>query len=571
MPSDQPPFQSEPGPIREGDATEESSLSFVVATLERWLEELAPHLLSAATDVIDARIADAIAQVAELVDTDRSTVLELSDDGYGFRAIHAWSRHGVAPFPLIEVRELFPGLMARLMSGEVVAIEDIGELARSAPRDLNSLARFNQTSLLAFPLRVGDNTIGVYALGTTLRHHSWPELLVARLGAMATLIGAALARQRAEREVRALRDKLDELQRVANIGDWNSTLADGQMSGSDQLYRIFEIDRDKVLDTRTMTSRLYPPDRDRFERQITDWMAGRSSQPQDYRLAARRGPLRHVRCWGEVTSDPDGNPMRVLGVIQDITERKHDEQALRQLSQRLLRAHEDERTRIARELHDDVCQRLSALIIQGSLLANELQSAQAKRMAYLNDQLQELGIDVRRLSHGLHPSKLEHLGLVVALRAVCQDLAAIHQIDIACHGGLDSGSVPGDVALSLYRVTQEALHNVVKHSGATHATVVLGRDATDVVLTITDDGVGFEAADLLEMQSQGTSLGVLAMSERMGLVGGELDIQSSLGRGTQIHARVPLPSQADERTGERPLVDDGCHTAPLGETWRWNS
>lgn len=200
-------------------------------------------------------------------------------------------------------------------------------------------------------------------------------------------------------------------------------------------------------------------------------------------------------------------------------------------------AHEDERRRLARDLHDDVTQRLAALAIQTSKLERAASAGDSKAaLQAVSQRLVELSEDVHGLSYRLHPTVIEDLGLAEALRAECERVASSARIDVRFASDEPLPSLPADVAVGLFRIAQEALRNVVKHSQAAEAHVTLGRLDQRVVLEVKDSGIGFERAG----KDKGASLGLASMRERMRLLGGELRVESAAGRGTTVMASVPL-------------------------------
>jgi signal transduction histidine kinase len=223
--------------------------------------------------------------------------------------------------------------------------------------------------------------------------------------------------------------------------------------------------------------------------------------------------------------------------------RRRDEQALRELSGRLINAQEEERHRIARELHDDISQQLAVVAI-------ELQSVESAapelplwemqgRLQALWKKIDTISQDVQHISHRLHSSKLEYLGLAEALRGLGNDYKQQRGVTLdvrfrAVPARLDKG-----ISLALFRVAQEALHNCEKHSKARNLRLELFSDRHDVVLRISDDGVGFNVEAVASK-----CLGIVSMEERLRLAGGTLVIRSRIGLGTQIEARVPLGIRA---------------------------
>jgi signal transduction histidine kinase len=233
----------------------------------------------------------------------------------------------------------------------------------------------------------------------------------------------------------------------------------------------------------------------------------------------------------------------VIASIRDITERKRIEEELHGLSARLINAQEEERKRIARELHDDFNQRLALVTIDIEQLSRERAGSPEGFDGHIRSllgRIEELSLDVHRLSHRLHPAALDHLGLMTAVKSLCQEMSALHDFRIHFTGRKIPDVVPNDVALCCYRIAQEALRNVIKHSGAREAHVELARTKQGLELRVRDQGAGF---DMAETESRG-GLGLISMRERLRLVGGQITIKSSAAHGTEVDVLVPL-SAAD--------------------------
>ncbi len=209
---------------------------------------------------------------------------------------------------------------------------------------------------------------------------------------------------------------------------------------------------------------------------------------------------------------------------------------LRSLAGRLLKAQEDERRRIAREMHDDWTQRLAVLAIDAAKIETQLDASSNahRQLQEMRGELVRLSEDVHALSRQLHPSILDDLGLVDALRSECASVARRERVAVAYRSDDVTGSLPKDVALCVYRVAQEALRNVVKHARTAEARVSLVRSGRDLVLTVEDRGVGFDLAEVRSRQG----LGLSSMGERVRLVRGELTIDSEPGQGTTVTVRV---------------------------------
>ena len=231
------------------------------------------------------------------------------------------------------------------------------------------------------------------------------------------------------------------------------------------------------------------------------------------------------------------------GCIVDITEHKLAEAALANVSRKLIEAQEQERTRIGRELHDDIGQRLAMLAIELEQLQEnppglpEVRS----RVSELHKQTLEIAANIQSLSHELHSAKLQYLGFSAAMRGFCQEFGEQQKVEIDFKVHDLPTPLSADISLSFFRVLQEALHNSAKHSGVRRFEVRLWGTSDEIHLTVKDSGSGFDR----EAAKKGRGLGLISMEERLKLLNGALSIESQPKRGTTIHARVPLLSGSD--------------------------
>lgn len=259
----------------------------------------------------------------------------------------------------------------------------------------------------------------------------------------------------------------------------------------------------------------------------------------EYRLRRRDGEYRWILDYGVPRVNIDGSFAGYIGSCIDITERKKAEEAIANLSGRLIQAQEEERSRIARELHDDINQRLALQALNLEGLKQELPTSAAGLRQKVDEQIkniEDLGSNVQALSHRLHSSKLEHLGLARAAASFCKELSDRQGVEIDFHCEGIHKDLPADVALCLFRVLQEALQNAAKYSGSRQFQVSFNGEAGEIELTVRDSGLGFN----LEEAMKGHGLGLTSMRERLKLVNGDLSIDSQPKSGTTIQARVPL-------------------------------
>ena len=233
----------------------------------------------------------------------------------------------------------------------------------------------------------------------------------------------------------------------------------------------------------------------------------------------------------------NGEPC-MLGAGADITERKRAEESLLSMSRKLIEAQEQERSRIGRELHDDIGQRLAMLAVElGQLHQDPPNFPEVRsRMGELQKQTSEIAADIQSLSHELHSAKLQYLGIAGAMRGFCQEFGAKQKVGIDFKTHDLPSSLSPDISLCFFRVLQEALHNSAKHSGVRDFEVRFWGTSDAFHLTVRDSGAGFDP----EQARKGRGLGLISMEERLKLLKGTLSIESQPMRGTTIHARLPL-------------------------------
>jgi len=228
----------------------------------------------------------------------------------------------------------------------------------------------------------------------------------------------------------------------------------------------------------------------------------------------------------------------IVTVVRDITKRKLAEDTLSSLSRRLIQAHELERTRVARELHDDLNQRMALLQIGLGQLEQDvpdLSSRARDQLRNIAEVATKVSSSLHKISQQLHPSKLDILGLAASVSGLCREISDQHHLQIQfLHQGVPR-QIPQDVALCLFRIAQEALQNVVKHSGAIAATVELSGHDDRIELCISDSGAGFRP-DSAKLAS---GLGLISMQERLRLIGGHLSVESKSSHGTRVCVRIP--------------------------------
>ncbi|MGE5734995.1 MAG: PAS domain S-box protein [Acidobacteriota bacterium] len=346
------------------------------------------------------------------------------------------------------------------------------------------------------------------------------------------------AHKQAKEALRASEERLRLAQKAARIGSFERDIRTGILSWTAEMETMYGLNPGDFRGTQIdFVKLIHPDDRTRVT-QLAD-EAFKSGEPTrgEWRAVWADGSVHWIAGRWQVFRDESGEPSRVVGVNIDVTERKLAEQALANMTRKLIDAQEQERARIGRELHDDINQRLAMLSLELERLQDHHPKVRSS-LQELRKQAAEISDDVQALSHELHSSKLEYLGVVGGIKSWCKEFAGRQRIEIDFKSNVHS-VLPFEVGVCLFRVLQEALHNAVKHSGAKHIEVQLSEGSSELHLIISDSGKGFD----VEAALRGKGLGLTSMRERVRLVNGTIAIDSKAMHGTAIHVRVPLQSE----------------------------
>ncbi len=285
--------------------------------------------------------------------------------------------------------------------------------------------------------------------------------------------------------------------------------------------------------------RIHPDDRGKYLSTCEEALVRRQGFTLEHRLKRADGGFRWMLNTGVPILLDTGKFAGYIGSCFDISEHRATEQTLADLGGQLIDAQEEERSRVAWELHDDLSQKMALLCTDTEQLAQLASPAVAEVSAGLREvvaRIGELSSDIHRLAYELHPSKLDRLGLAAASMSLCRALSEQQGMHIECIFVNIPKSLPCRISLCLYRIIQESLRNVIEHSGASSATVELCGSAEEIRLSIADRGVGFDPESIRRKGG----LGFLSMRERLRLVGGSISIKSQPTYGTRIDVTVPL-------------------------------
>jgi PAS domain S-box-containing protein len=299
---------------------------------------------------------------------------------------------------------------------------------------------------------------------------------------------------------------------------------------------------EKELLGKTVQAITFPEDWPAFSQKLREALTeGRGFQWFEKRCLHQSGRIVYTESTASLIRNSNGEPQYFVGEVLDITKRKEAERALSDITRKLLDAQEQERARIGRELHDDINQRLALLAVELEQLGDGPSSLSRSRAQELQKQMVEISNDVQALSHELHSSKLQYLGVVAGMRSWCKEYGERQKMEIDFSNDVNS-PLPFEIGLSLFRILQEALHNAAKYSGVKRAKVQLREEQGDLHLLVSDSGKGFD----VESELRGKGLGLTSMRERARLANGTIAIESKPMSGTRIHVRVPLEAKRQQ-------------------------
>lgn len=284
---------------------------------------------------------------------------------------------------------------------------------------------------------------------------------------------------------------------------------------------------------------LHPDDSERAAQDLIDASQWLTPCRGEYRVLHANGGYGWLHSHGVPHFNADGSYAGYIGTCVDITQHERDKRAGVEVQTSLVLGQEAERKRVAKELHDDIVQRLALLgleLSEAEQLCLTASPTLEGKLTTLRQHVESIALDVHRISHNLHPSALVHLGLVSALRGLCHEFSEQTHIAIDFTTDVASVQTSQDVGIAFYRVTQECLTNIARHSGSRRALVALGGGSGVLHLTISDMGVGFDT----ERPPSVVGLGLVSITERARMIGADVRITSAPSQGTTIALRVPM-------------------------------
>ena len=573
---------------------------------EQLLSDLSARFGNIPSDRVDFEIDYGLRQVLEFFQVDRVGLIRSLPDRSGHQITHGVYGENVPPVPLgIKLpRSLYPWVFEKLAEKhEVVSFSRLDDLPAEANVDRQTYAEWGIRSALDIPIITGGPIVYAIAINSVKSERGWPEELIPRLRLLGEILVNALERKeiRLQIEERLRFESLisdlsagfvnlppEEVGPEINKGLRSITeffdvdrCTIGLFSGDrTQLVRAFEyLSAGTEPSLESSSTELLPWYTEQLIRgkpvvinQVEDLPPEAEKERQFYLVKGMKSVLsipilsggkdlgacvlvstRAERAWPEELVK---RFQLITDVFANALQRKRAEEAsqnserilrqnendLRRLAGKLISAHEEERSRLARELHDDLAQRLAVFAIDVGKLEQQWVDPPGPAQEQLREMKKDIfkiSQDVHSLSRQLHPSILDDLGLIKAVESECMTFSRREGIEIAFNHENIPTDIPKDVSLSLYRIIQEGLTNISKHACAEHISVSLRGINHDVLLSVQDDGIGFGCAEVKEKPG----LGLSSMRERARLIHGELSIQSHEEKGTLITLRVPLTKE----------------------------
>ncbi len=508
--------------------------------IEAAISRCSVRLSACPADRVDAEIEEGLRAIVKSEQIDRALWFVLGPGP----ADHVYTaEQDTAPQPLPYRGTELPWVTAKMMRAEPVVLGTLDELPAEAQTDKLHLARLSVQSAAFIPCGLGSGVQGVLMLVRKAHQLSWPAALIDRLCVLGNLFANALMRKQAQQAGVESEKRFRYVFEEAPIGIAIENVDGKILFANPTLCSILGYSVNELVGMNCCQfsdAEAEENDWDQFQRL-------REGLADTYRMDKRYIRKDGSRIWGRVNvtflrGSGNQEPV-VVATVEDISAAKKASaelsqlnHELHQLTTRLIQSQEVERQRIARELHDDISQRLALVMMDIDAWQGEIpfqRTTDHAALRHVMAQLDELSTDVHNLSHRLHSNKLQHLGLPAAVRELCEQFSTRHGLAIEMQEENVPRVLPELVSLCFYRVAQEALKNAVKHSGSSRIAVKIRKDGTTLRMHIQDFGVGFDTGS-----PSSAGLGLMTMQERLRMVGGALTINSAPENGTEVVAEA---------------------------------
>ena len=515
------------------------------SALGKQIAEFWQDLATSPPELVEAGIQKGLQGILKVAEAERICWYEFDESSAELVGLFTAARAEDAPLsPVMVTPSQMPFIAAKLARPEPVVLRGIDDLPAGAQTDRQLLSHLGVKSLLLLPSNYGGKGKGVLGLTSYTEKGTWTGEFIYQLSCVANIIGAILERQLTHEATLASEERFRYVFEQASIGIALETVEGRILHVNPSFCAMIGYTEQELLSLNC--GRISHPDDEAIECVLFDEL--RQGLRPSYRIEKRFFRKDGSILWGQVSvsmlkQNHRAAPL-VIGMVSDITAQKTVEDSLRKRDQelqhlagQLITAQEAERCRISRELHDDIGHRVALLACELEQFRRTAKAAPGKNgsLQELQKHIDKLGTDIHNLSHELHSSSLQHCGLAVALRDLCDNYADKHGIQVKLTvGGIVSG-LSNDISLCLFRVAQEALANALKHSHTQRILVAATQDASSIRLSVKDFGTGFDPA----IQSSG--IGLTSMRERLRILDGQLRVSSEPHHGTEIIAELPVP------------------------------
>jgi PAS domain S-box-containing protein len=517
-------------------------------SFDRLLADFSKNLATGNPDQLDEIIEGGLQRLLRIIGGGRVCWYEKRENSTSLERVYSVHRADFPASPQSIQIEDIPYIARKLTNNELVAIRDPRDLPPEAARDRQFLQDGAVRGLVLIASDCDTPQKGILGIAYVPGDFRWSNDLLSHLTVMNNLIATTIERKLAYERLHESEKRFRCLFRNAPIGIALEDLDGRLLFVNPALCSMLGYNEEELRGMRCeeFSDPAFAKEEERLFQKL------RSSELPRYRLEKQFIRRDQSRVWGrlDVTllRDGTGGTPYVIGMMEDITQRKQADfelnqtrAELQQLAGYLIQNQEDERHRLSRELHDDIGQRLALLAIEFDRLSQSLIKTegvdltdQLEQITSLRTQANEITSDIHQLSHQLHSSKLQHLGLRSALAELARQLGNKNQMAITLKADKNDSLLLPEVALCLFRVSQEALSNIVRHSGAASAQIELTITEGVATLKIRDDGVGFD------VNSLAAGIGLVSMRERLRMIGGDFTVESHPSKGTVITAAVSL-------------------------------
>jgi PAS domain S-box-containing protein len=508
---------------------------------ETLISDISSEFINLPLSATELGIQKSLVKLRDFLGIDRISIFELTDKETHLRLRHSATVEGVVASRASMSRKDFPWLFAHIGRTEPLVITGLDDLPIDAKGERELFRKMNPGMVVIFPLNVAQSLVGVLSFVVVRAVRSWPTDLRPQLKAASQVYANAFARELSQKALLESETRFRVMSDTAPAFIWTSD-QEGKLTYLNKRALSFTGAKTEEPNGDGWYNYIHPDD-------LQEALQAKERALQDHERFVREYRIRRfddVYRWmfdvGNPRLDVEGSFVGFIGSAVDVTDQKLAREALEKVGGQLIAAQEKERSHIARELHDDICQRLAML----SLRIEKVTKAWSHGQVPVDDQLEQiwqqcsnLTGDVQALSHELHPSVLDNLGLVTAIKSFCREFSEQSGATVHFSHADIPDSLTREVSLSFFRVVQEALHNAAKYSGVKQFEVNLQGKFGGMELEIVDRGIGFDVENSENMEG----LGLVSMRERILMLNGKISIESKPNAGTRIRAYVPLTTK----------------------------